>query len=96
MRLHAVIDEAGLPVLGIETIDNRKVQYSWPIGQDRLRLLFVDLIPATIGSITGLQTRCPRLHVSEPLHREWAESQTDHLKSEAIRLWHTTFRHCEG
>lgn len=97
MSLHViVIDAAGLPVVGTETIDGRIVQYSWPIGQDRLRLLLRSRIPPGLGSVIGLCEGEPRLVLSEPANADWAGAFAGPIIDAGVRLWHRTIRDCEG
>ncbi|GAB3219077.1 hypothetical protein GCM10027447_01000 [Glycomyces halotolerans] len=94
MSLHNVIDAAGLPVLGTETVDGRLIQYSWPIGQDRLRLLLCGRAPSGVGF--GLCGGEPRLVLSEPANADWAGAHAGPIIAAAVRIWHRTFRDCEG
>ncbi|WP_100445431.1 hypothetical protein [Glycomyces xiaoerkulensis] len=96
MRTHTDTDTAGLPVLGVESLDGRLVQYSWPIGQDRLRLLLCGLAPPGLGSVVGLDGDSPRLVLSEPAHADWAGTHSGPLIAAAVRIWLDTFRDCEG
>lgn len=91
MKLHVPVDSVGLPVLGTELVDGKTVQFSWPIGQDRLRLVLCGAQPPVIGSVIGLDGPEPKLVASEPANAQWAATQAAPLVAAAAALWRRTF-----
>lgn len=90
------LDVVGLPVIATEAVADRVVRFSWVVGQPRLRLTLPHLEPETLGSIDGLDTRDPRLHLSEPIHAEWGSEHTEALLKAAQTAWETRQRQCSG
>lgn len=88
------IDLAGLPILGVETIDDRLVQFSLVVGQTRFRLTYKEIHPNLIGHIINLETSNPRLVISEPRHTEWALTNEPALTNHATRIWAANTRTC--
>lgn len=88
------IDLAGLPVLAVESIDDRRVRFSLVIGQTRFRLTFTDTHPTLIGSVANLDTPRPRLIIAEVLNTEWALANKVTLTENAARIWAANTRAC--
>jgi hypothetical protein len=88
------IDLAGLPVLAIETIDDRQVQYSLVLGQTRFRLTYKEIHPPLIGHIINLETPNPRLVVAEPAHTEWALTNEQAITACAVQIWDMKTKTC--
>lgn len=90
-----LIDPAGLPVLATEAVDERRVRFSLVVGQARLRLTFGDVDPDLVGHVVDLDSPCPRLVVSTPLHTEWALANAEALTASARRVWAEAWRSCD-
>lgn len=59
MKLHTNLDARDLPILGADLIADRRLRFSWPRSQYRLRPAFLDETPTPIGSIVGLCMSSP-------------------------------------
>ncbi|GAB3220110.1 hypothetical protein GCM10027447_04090 [Glycomyces halotolerans] len=79
------------------TVDERLIRFHVVAGRPRLRLSFVDVEPAELGSVIGLDDR-PELVISEQRHLEWASEagRARSIRALAVQVWSSVERNCEG
>ncbi|MEU6858330.1 hypothetical protein AB0B28_05570 [Glycomyces sp. NPDC046736] len=79
-------------------VDGRRLHFAAIVPQARLRLTLADPWEESeiLGSVIRLDTTEPGLRVAAPLQVEWANDHAETILKEAVRVWDTVTRHCNG
>ncbi|THV30125.1 hypothetical protein [Glycomyces paridis] len=83
----------------VRRIGGRQLHFEAFPSQARLRIttLSAGTVPeSALGSVIRLDTTEPGLRVSAPLEVEWASTNMEEIVAEAVRIWGSLARNCEG
>jgi hypothetical protein len=79
-------------------VDGRRLHFEAMVLQARLRVTLADPWEESdvLGSVIHLDTATPGLRVAAPLQLEWARTHSEVIVSEAVSVWKSVTRVCNG
>jgi hypothetical protein len=84
-------------VRALAVIGSRRLYFEAIPSQFRVRITMAAAeTTEALGSVIKFDTDEPGLRVCAPLEVEWATVNAEEIVAEAIRVWETITRHCDG
>lgn len=79
-------------------VDGRRLHFEAIVVQARLRVTLADPWEESevLGSVIRLDTDTPGLRVAAPLQVEWASAHSERIVAEAVSVWSSVVRACDG
>ncbi|WP_030144375.1 hypothetical protein [Glycomyces sp. NRRL B-16210] len=111
VRSFAGIDPCALTVLGETEIADRRLRFGVLVGTPRLWIALAESdsgvspegsvalsVPSVLGYLTGLDSGAPELHITELDELDWSRKpgRAAQIKREAMTVWRSAQRECEG
>lgn len=83
----------------VAVIGGRRLYFEAFPSQSRFRVTLADAQAGkseALGSVIRLDTDEPGLRVCAPLEVEWAARNAEAIVAEAVEVWDSITRHCDG
>jgi hypothetical protein len=83
----------------VTVIDGRRLYFEAYPAQARFRVTMAHVWAGkaeALGSVIRLDTDKPGLRVCAPLEVEWAAENAEAIVAEAVRVWASVTRNCDG